>query len=120
MSQLSLLQSHRHREWWPRTRLFVVCLAAAFALTGCLQLSPNVETEMSEVEARVALEDEVRDLCDHKKSRLRLILESIDASEAEATSDHWIFRIDDREALIFPSGVAAGDYFRYVQSSVCR
>ena len=89
-------------------------------LAACLELTPNVSTDFSEIEARAVFDSKVRDMCDHKKSRIPAILRSIEAAEAMPTIDHWIFAVEDMEAQVFPSGLVAGDYHRHIQEELCR
>ena len=89
-------------------------------LAACLELTPNVSTEFSEIEARAVFESKVRSMCDHKKSRIPAILRSIEDSEAMPTIDHWIFTLDKMEAQVFPSGLITGDYHNHIQESLCR
>lgn len=91
-----------------------------FLLSGCLQLTPTVSTEFSEIEARAVFEREIRLICDHKRSKIPALLTQIDASTAEPTIDHWIFDVEGMEALVFPSGIATGTYVRDVNSGLCR
>ena len=49
--------------------LLLPILAAA-----CLELTPNVSTDFSEIEARAVFESKVRSMCDHKKARIPAIL----------------------------------------------
>ena len=65
-------------------------------------------------------EREIRLMCNHKKSKIPAILVQIDASTAEATVDHWIFDVEGAQALVFPSGIATGDYVREIKSDTCR
>lgn len=91
-----------------------------FLLTACLELTPNVSTDFSEIEARAVFEAKVRQMCDHRKARIPAILTSIDESEPMPTIDHWIFSIDDLEAQVFPSGLITGEYHRHIQENLCR
>jgi hypothetical protein len=97
-----------------------IVFAIPFLLTACLQLTPTVSTEFSELEARAVLEREIRLMCNNKKSKIPAILVQIDASTAEATIDHWIFDLEGTQALVFPSGIATGDYVREINSGICR
>ena len=101
-------------------RLLLLLLVIPFLLTACLELTPNVSTDFSEIESRAVFEREIRKVCAHKKSRIPGILAKIDSAEATPETDYWLFLIDDIEAQVFPSGVATGEYFRYVQSTLCR
>lgn len=89
-------------------------------LTACLQLTPNVATDFSEVEARAVFESKVRDMCDHKKARIPAILAKVEAAEAMPTIDHWLFTIEAMEAQVFPSGLVTGEYHRHIQVSLCK
>ncbi len=89
-------------------------------LAGCLELTPNVSTDFSELEAKALFESGVRQMCEHKKSRIPAIVSKIDAAEGTATIDHWIFVIDDRDAQVFPSGLITGEYHRHIQTALCR
>ena len=89
-------------------------------LTACLQLTPNVATDFSEVEARAVFVSKVRDMCDHKKARIPAILAKVESAEAMPTIDHWVFTIDEMEAQVFPSGLITGEYHRHIQESLCR
>ena len=100
--------------------LFVLLLVTALSLTACLELTPNVSTEFSELEARVVLEREFTKLCAGKRSRLKMILASLAEAEASPTTDHWVFRIGDEEVVIFPSGVVGGSYVKSVETRICR
>ncbi len=95
-------------------------LLLSFLLAACLELTPNVSTEFSEIEARAVFESKVRSMCDHKKSRIPAILRSIEDSEAMPTIDHWIFTLDDMEAQVFPSGLVTGEYHNHIQENLCR
>ena len=97
-----------------------IAFVLPFLLTACLELTPKVSTEFSELEARAVIEKEIRLICEHKKSKMPTILAQIDASEAEPTVDHWIFEIEGMEALVFPSGIATGSYVREVKTGLCR
>ena len=97
-----------------------IAFAFPFLLTACLQLTPTVSTEFSELEARAVFEREIRLMCDHKKSKIPAILVQIDASIAEPTVDHWVFDVEGTQALVFPSGIATGDYVREIKSGICR
>ena len=89
-------------------------------IAACLELTPNISTDFSEIEARAVFESEVRDMCDHRKSRIPAILRSIEEAGAVPTIDHWIFTVEEMEAQVFPSGLITGDYHRHVQESLCR
>ena len=95
-------------------------LALPFLLAACLELTPKVSTEFSELEARAVFEEEIRSMCDHKKSKIPTLLAQIDAASAEPTADHWKFDVDGIEAQVFPSGIAAGDYVREIKTAICR
>ena len=95
-------------------------LALPFLLAACLELTPKVSTEFSELEARAVFEEEIRSMCDHKKSKIPALLAQIDAASAEPTVDHWIFDVDGIEAQVFPSGIAAGAYVREIKTAICR
>ena len=95
--------------------LFLVLLA-----TACLELTPNVSTDFSEIEARAVFEAKARSMCDHRKSRIPAILQSIESSEAMPTIDHWIFTVEEMEAQVFPSGLITGEYHRHIQENLCR
>lgn len=95
-------------------------LLLPFLLAACLELTPNVSTEFSEIEARAVFESKVRSMCDHKKSRIPAILRSIEDSEAMPTIDHWIFTLDDMKAQVFPSGLVTGEYHNHIQENLCR
>ena len=101
-------------------KLIVVFFLVSIASVACLELTPNVSTDFSEVEARAVLEDELRNICSDSKSRIPRLLEMIDNADAKPTTDHWIFDVEGREALVFPSGIAAGDYIRLVKEQFCR
>ena len=87
---------------------------------ACLELTPNVSTDFSEIEARAVFEMKVREMCEHRKSRIHAILSEIEESEAVTTIDHWLFTIEDLEAQVFPSGLITGDYHRHLQEDRCR
>ena len=89
-------------------------------LAACLELTPNISTDFSEIEARAVFESEVRDMCDHRKSRIPAILRSIEEAGAVPTIDHWTFTVEEMETQVFPSGLITGDYHRHVQESLCR
>ncbi len=89
-------------------------------LAACLELTPNVSTDFSELEARAVFDSKVRDMCDHKKSRIPAILHSIEAAEATPSIDHWTFAVEDMEAQVFPSGLVTGDFHRHIQEGLCR
>ena len=95
-------------------------LPLLFLLAACLELTPNVSTDFSEIEARAVFDSKVRDMCEHKKSRIPAILRSIEAAEATPTIDHWIFAVEDMEAQVFSSGLVTGDYHRHIQEELCR
>ena len=95
-------------------------LLLPFLLAACLELTPNVSTDFSEIEARAVFDSKVRDLCEHKKSRIPAILRSIEAAEATPTIDHWLFAVEDTEAQVFPSGLITGDYYGHIQENLCR
>ena len=95
-------------------------LLLPFLLAACLELTPNVSTDFSEIEARAVFDSKVRDMCEHKKSRIPAILRSIEAAEAMPTIDHWVFAIEDMEAQVFPSGLITGDYHSHIQENLCR
>ena len=95
-------------------------LLLPFLLAACLELTPNVSTDFSEIEARAVFDSKVRDMCEHKKSRIPAILRSIEAAEATPTIDHWVFAIEDMEAQVFPSGLITGDYHSHIQENLCR
>lgn len=97
-----------------------IILAIPFLLMACLELTPKVSTEFSEIEARAVFEEEIRRMCDHKKSKIPALLAQIDAAAAEPTADHWLFNLDGAEAQVFPSGIAAGDYIREIKTAICR
>ena len=89
-------------------------------LAACLELTPNVSTDFSEIEARAVFESKVRSMCDHKKARIPAILRSIEGSEAMPTIDHWMFTVEEMEAQVFPSGLITGEYHRHIQEGLCR
>ena len=89
-------------------------------LTACLELTPNVSTDFSEIEARATFESEVRRMCDHKKSRIPAILRKIKEAEALPNIDFWTFNVGEMEAQVFPSGIITGEYHRHIQESLCR
>lgn len=89
-------------------------------LTGCLELTPNVSTDFSEIEARAVFESKVRSMCDHKKARIPAILRSIEESDAMPAIDHWIFTVEEMEVQVFPSGLITGSYHRHMQENLCR
>ena len=95
-------------------------LTLPLLLAACLELTPNVSTDFSEIEARAVFEQKVRATCDHKKSRIPAILRSIEAAEAMPTIDHWIFTVENMEAQVFPSGLITGDYHSHIQENLCR
>ena len=95
-------------------------LLASLLAVACLELTPNVSTEFSEIEARAAFEAKVRSMCDDKKARIPAILANVEASEAVPTIDHWIFTVEDMETQVFPSGLITGDYYSHIQENLCR
>ena len=95
-------------------------LLIPFLVAACLELTPNVSTDFSEIEARAVFESEVRTMCDHKKSRIPAILRSIQGSDAMPTIDHWVFTLGEMEAQVFPSGLVTGEFHRHIQESLCR
>lgn len=101
-------------------KAILLLLALPILLAACLELTPNVSTDFSEIEARAVFDSKVRDMCDHKKSRIPAILRSIEAAEATPTIDHWIFAVEDMEAQVFQSGLVTGDYHRHIQEGLCR
>ena len=103
------------------TKLRALILASLpLLLAACLELTPNVSTDFSEIEARAVFEDAARQMCDHKKARLPAILSAIDAAEAAPTIDHWVFAVGDMEAQVFPSGLITGEYRRHIREDLCR
>lgn len=100
-------------------KLAAVLLFVTFLTTACLELTPNVSTDFSEIEARAVLEDKIREICSDNNSRIPRLLAMVDSSEAEPTTDHWIFELEGREALVFKSRVVAGDYIKMVKDQVC-
>lgn len=98
----------------------VPLLLLALLATACLEFTPNVSTDFSEIEARAVFEAKVRSMCDHKKSRIPAILQRIEDAEAMPTIDHWIFTFQDIEAQIFPSGLVTGEFHRHIQEDLCR
>ncbi len=101
-------------------KIAIPLLLLPLLLAACLQLTPNVATDFSEIEARAVFESGVRDMCDHKKSRIPAILISIEESKAVPTIDHWLFTIGDLETQVFPSGLITGDYHNHIQENLCR
>ncbi len=101
-------------------KAFLPFLMLPFLVAACLELTPNVSTEFSEIEARAVFESKVRSMCDHKKSRIPAILRSIEGSGATPTINHWIFTVEEMEAQVFPSGLITGEYHRHIQESLCR
>lgn len=97
-----------------------IAFALPFLLTACLELTPKVSTEFSELEARAVFELEIRRICEHKKSKIPAILTQIDASSAEPTVDHWLFDVEGIEAQVFPSGIVAGNFVRGIYEGPCR
>ena len=89
-------------------------------VAACLELTPNVSTDFSEIEARAVFESKVRSMCDHKKARIPAILREIEESEAMPAVDHWIFSVGDVETQVFPSGLITGEYHRHIQEGLCR
>jgi hypothetical protein len=95
------------------------------ALTACL---PDVSTELSEIEARAILEDEVIDICSstHSSEGLNRILVSVDEARIKATRDFWVFELTpsvvtgELEAMVFPSNIVAGSYVRYLKTRICK
>ena len=104
----------------PMKKAILPFLLLPLLLAACLELTPNVSTDFSEIEARAVFESKVRGMCDHKKSRIPAILKSVEAAEAMPTIDHWIFTVEDTEAQVFPSGLITGEYHRHIQESLCR
>ena len=100
-------------------RLALLIFSTSLLLTACLELTPKVSTDFSETEARAVFEEQVRKLCDHKKSRIPGILSMFDDAQATPITDRWIFDVDGMEALVFPSGVVAGPYFDHLQANLC-
>lgn len=89
-------------------------------LAACLEFTPNVSNDFSEIEARAVFEVEARQMCAHKKARIPAILTAIAEAQATPTIDHWIFAIADMEAQVFPSGLITGAYHRHIQEALCR
>ena len=89
-------------------------------LAACLELTPNIATDFSEIEARAAFEETVRSMCDHKKARIPAILAGIKTADAVPTIDHWIFTVEDMETQVFASGLVTGDYHRHIRENLCR
>ena len=89
-------------------------------LAACLELTPNVSTDFSEIEARAVFESEVRRMCDHKKSRIPAILSEIEAAEVMPEIDYWTFSLGELEAQVFPSGLITGEYHDHIQENLCR
>lgn len=105
-------------------RAILSLLPTLLLLTACLQLTPNVATDFSEVEARAVFEAKARDMCAHKKARIPAILAKVEAAEAMPTVDHWLFAIEEMdeemEMQVFASGLVTGEYHRHIQESLCR
>lgn len=95
-------------------------VALTLLLAACLEFTPNVSNDFSEVEARAVFEAKARQMCDHKKARIPAILAALDGAEAAPTIDHWVFNVDGVEAQVFPSGLITGDYHRHIQEDLCR
>lgn len=100
--------------------LLLPLLALPLLIAACLEFTPNVSNDFSEVEARAVFEAKARQMCDHKKARIPAILAAIDGAEAVPTIDHWVFNVDGVEAQVFPSGLITGDYHRHIQEDLCR
>ena len=101
-------------------RLVLPLLLTLLLATACLELTPNVSTDFSEIEARAVFESKVRSMCAHKKSRIPAILSSVEESEAMPTIDYWLFTVEEMEAQVFPSGLITGAYHRHIQENLCR
>ena len=94
--------------------------ALPLLLVACLEFTPNISNDFSEIEARAVFEAEARQLCAHKKARIPAILDAIAEAQATPTIDHWIFAVADLEAQVFPSGLITGTYHRHIQEALCR
>lgn len=104
-----------------RMKAIALPLAALpLMLVACLEFTPNVSNDFSEIEARAVFEAEARQMCAHKKARIPAILSAIAEAEATPTIDHWIFAVADMEAQVFPSGLITGDYHHHIQEALCR
>ena len=100
-------------------RLALLILSAPLLFTACLELTPKVSTDFSETEARAVFQSMVRKVCDHKKSRITGVLATFESAPAVPITDRWVFDVEGREALVFPSGVVAGPYFDHLQANIC-
>ncbi len=100
-------------------RLALLILMAPLLFTACLELTPTVSTDFSETEARAVFQSEVRRVCDHKKSRIPGVFAIFEEAPATAITDRWVFDVEGREALVFPSGVVAGPYFDHLRANLC-
>ena len=94
--------------------------ALPFLLVACLEFTPNISNDFSEIEARALFEAQARQLCAHKKARIPAILTAIAEAQATPTIDHWLFAVADLEAQVFPSGLITGPYHRHIQEALCR
>ena len=106
-------------------KLIILLIIGIVGLTACL---PDVSTEVSEIEARAILEDEVIDICKSTQSSegLNRVLVTVDSADIRATRDFWVFRMTpststgELEALVFPSKIVAGSYIRYLKTRICK
>ena len=113
--------AHAHRDTIrPMKSLALTLAVLPLLLAACLEFTPNISNDFSEIEARAVFEAEARQMCAHKKARIPAILTAIAEAQATPTIDHWIFAIADIEAQVFPSGLITGDYHRHIQEALCR
>ena len=113
--------AHAHRDTIrPMKSLALTLAVLPLLLAACLEFTPNISNDFSEIEARAVFEAQARQMCAHKKARIPAILTAIAEAQATPTIDHWIFTIADMEAQVFPSGLITGDYHRHIQEALCR
>ena len=104
-------------------KLVFIAIFAAVMMAACL---PDVATELSEEEARALIEREVLNVCEGRSTNfISNILTSVDNSQAIATRDWWIFRIqmvageEPKEARVFPSKIVSGPFVVALVTQYC-
>ena len=103
--------------------VLVSLVIASLALIACL---PDVSTELPEPEARALIENQVLNICGKRSTNfISNIMISVQASEAIATRDNWIFNISlpgaakSMEALVFPSKIVSGEFVVELRTYPC-
>ncbi len=100
-----------------------LAIFAAILMAACL---PDVATELSEEEARALIEREVLNVCEGRSTNfISNILNSVERSEAIATRDWWIFKVqmaageEPKEARVFPSNMVSGPFIVNLVTQTC-